>query len=209
MSLRADKQTNIIDARVLRNVNFLFYFSRILKSIQNCRIKIFHQFLIRNSHEFFEKISSLTWFVDLVIHHVLVYFLLCSVSPFVLILSLPWGLTREVNEFFVSSGTQERIENRDRIFYLFGCFLELLKPKRLITHTELSNLPFKVIFLLVLFFRILWFDHWGNTWWCITESTELTLSFSWLLIPDVDYGTFWLSFVSLGLFTAVVFSRPS
>ena len=69
MALWTDEKANVVDAWVLGNIDFLFYFGHVLQGVQNSRVEVFHQFLIGSLHKLCEEVSGIPWSVDILIFH--------------------------------------------------------------------------------------------------------------------------------------------
>ena len=127
MALWTNQESDVINSRISWNVNLLFYFGIILKSIQNSRIEILHQLLIRNSHKIFEEIfiCSIIVLLDMLFH-----FFFCCITPHISMSSSLRWFSWKVNEFLIGRHVSKCIEKRICHFDFLSCSEHFFFSKR-------------------------------------------------------------------------------
>ena len=176
MTLWTNEQADIVDARVLRDVQLLLDLALILQRVQNGRIQVAHVVLVGVRHELLIEVVALLVLNRKARILLLLDFLLSGIAPLVSVSSLAWRLSREVDVFLICRDAGERIERSVRILHDLSRLLQLLKVQQATSVAEaLESLLIPVLFLIfgLLAFNALLLLHLHARYaWCITKSRQ-------------------------------------
>lgn len=126
MTLWTDEQANIVHTWILGDVHLLLDLRLVLERVQDERVQILHQVLVRYPHELLEEFVALVHH-SAVLVELLLDLLVSGITPLVGMLPLLWRLPWKVDVLLVGRDQGVRVEVRVLIFELLCRLLERLE----------------------------------------------------------------------------------